>query len=86
MFISESGTLIIKDKTGGTIARFDTEGFYPYRTARIKCGLALFTRIDFSYKGESEGDNHRVYRVSGGYVACSDSSVAIATEVTETRW
>jgi hypothetical protein len=82
MFVEELGSLTVRDRAGNRLAEFDTVGFYPYRKARICGGLGLFRNIRFSYEGKSGGDNHRVYQIrQGGYVACSDDTVAIGTTV-----
>ena len=78
MYVEEAGRLTVRDQAGNRIAEFETEGFYPYRKARLDGGsLALFKGVRFSYKGVSGGDNHRVYKTRNGFISCSDHSVAI---------
>lgn len=82
MFVEENGRLTVRDQSGNRIAEFYTVGFYPYRKARLQNRLALLTNVEFSYKGESGGDNHRVYEIQqGGFISCGDQSVAIGTKV-----
>ena len=81
MFVEEAGRLIVRDRAGNRLARFETVGFYT-RTG-LEGKLALFTGVRFFYEGESSGDgDHRVYKTrSGGFILCSYYSVAIGTGV-----
>ena len=81
MFVEEAGRLIVRDRAGNRLARFETVGFYT-RKARIEEYLALFTGVRFFYEGESGDGDHRVYKTrSGGFILCSYYSVAIGTGV-----